>query len=180
MPAHGGRTAIVGVEVLEARDSEDRLVHRFVVGVIERVTPFTIDAARERVIAMVTKLQDARPCCIVDTGTPQGLALRASMSSSRDWPRDLHRPHAYPGTGARNQLFAAFLEAYSRGEVRFAPGLENRADLDKALVFYHGGGTAKEGFELESEDEALVIALGLAMFWPRHGASAASFAAGGR
>jgi hypothetical protein len=58
--------------------------------------------------------------------------------------------------------------------VTFLPGLKFRADLDKALVFYMGGGVSKHGVDLESEDDALVIALGLALTWPKHGASAAA------
>ena len=39
-------------------------------------------------------------------------------------------------------------------------------------MFYLGAGQAKDGFELESEDEAMVRALGLALVWPSHGPEA--------
>jgi len=173
MPSKGGRTAVVGVEVRDARDPSGRLVHQFTVGAIERVTPFTVEAARDRVVSMMTSVADTRPCAIVDVGTPQGMALRQALVGA--YSRDLHKPHAYLGGTARNFLFSAFLQAYADGRVRFEPGLQYRADLDRALVFYLGGGVRKDGFDLESEDEALVVALGLAMFWPRHGAQARQF-----
>lgn len=171
MPEHGGRTAVVGVEVQESRAHDGYLVHDFVVGSVDRVTPFTVEAARDRVCALATAVADLRPCALVDTGSPQGLALRRALRDA--YPRDLHRPHAYPGTGSRVPLFSAFLEAYSAGRVHFRPGLAHRAALDRALVFYLGRGVGREGVALESEDEALVVALGLAMFWPRHGGTAA-------
>lgn len=167
MAPKGGRTAVVGAEVREAK-AGGRLAHEFTVGLVDRVTPSTVEAARDRVVALMTGLEDVRPCCIVDVGSPQGLALAKALRGA--YPERLHRPHAYPGTGDRVPLFASFLQAYSSGRVKFMPGLDNRAELDKALVFYLGAGAKKDGVDLASEDEALVIALGLALFWPRHGA----------
>lgn len=174
MPAKGGRTAVVGVEVRERRGSDGLLDHEFVVGYVERVGSYTVDGARERVAALMNAAKDVRPCAIVDVGSPQGLALQQSLRGAYD--PELHRPHAYPGAGMRTALFASFLRAYSEGRVRFVHGLAHRADLDRALVFYMGGGTSKDGVDLSSEDEALVVALGLAMFWPKHGPAAAKAA----
>lgn len=172
MPVKGGRTAIVGVEVREARGAGGRLEHSYVVGHVERVQPFTVEAARDRVAALMTAFADVRPCAMIDVGTPQGMALRQALRGA--YPAELHRPHQYPGTGERVALFASFLQAYSTDRVRFAPGLKHRADLDRSLVFYMGGGVKKDGAELSSEDEALVVALGLALFWARHGPAAAA------
>ena len=169
MPVKGGRTALVVAEVREGRDTRGRLNYEFHVGHVERVQPFTVDAARDRVVAIVDALRDQRPCVMVDVGSPQGLALRQQLRTRLG---DLHRPHAYPGTGDRPQLFSTFLQAYSDGRVTFEPGLRQRADLDRALVFYMGGGVLKDGVELPSEDEALVVATGLALYWPMHGGRA--------
>jgi hypothetical protein len=122
---------------------------------------------------MVAASKEHFPCVLIDVGSPQGLALHQSMRTGYD--RDLHRPHAYPGTGMRADLFSTFLQAYSAGRVSFQPDLPGRSALDRALVFYMGGGVAKSGVELSSEDEALVIALGLSMTWPKHGSEAAPF-----
>jgi len=170
MPTKGGRTAVVGVEVRERRLPGGHLEHVFLVGHVERVTPHTVEAARDRVAALMHDFADLRPCAMVDTGNAQGQALRALLR--RAWGDELHRPHAYLGTGDRRDLFSAFLQAYGAGRVRFLPGLPHRAELDKALVNYLGGPVKESGVELASEDEALVIALGLALFWPRHGPAA--------
>jgi hypothetical protein len=174
MPLKGGRPALVACEVFEQRDPETkRLVNVFDIGAVERVTPYSVEATRKRLLDMVTAVKDLAPCVFVDVGSPQGLALH--QSTRVGWPRELHRPHAYPGTGQRPQLFSSFLQAYSAGRVRFEPGLDNRQALDRALVFYMGGGVEKSGVELSSEDEALVIALGLALTWPKHGPAASPF-----
>lgn len=170
MAAKGGRTAIVGAEVRERRSKEGRLEHTFLVGHVERVTPGTVEAARDRLAGLMTSFADLRPCILVDVGSAQGLALHKGLRGA--YPEDLHRAHSYPGTGDRRDLFAAFLQAYASGRVYFLPGLDHRAELDRALVNYLGGGASKSGVELSSEDEALVIALGLALFWPRHGPKA--------
>lgn len=170
MSAKGGRTALVGAEVREGRDRQGRLYHEFLVGHVERVAPGTVEAAAARVAELMSDFADLRPCALVDVGTAQGLALHRALRGA--YPDALHRAHAYAGTGDRRDLFAAFLQAYSTGRVRFLQGLAHRAELDRALVNYLGGGTAKTGVELASEDEALVIALGLALFWPRHGPKA--------
>lgn len=170
MAPKGGRTAIIGLEVFEGRDSKGRLEHAYHVGSIDWVTPFTVEAARDRAAELMTLLQEHRPCLLVDVGTPQGLALHQALRGS--YSPDLHRPHAYPGTGPRAALFSSFLQAYSSNRVTFEPGLPHRADLDRALIFYMSGGVSRTGVELDSEDEALVMALGLAMTWPKHGPTA--------
>jgi hypothetical protein len=170
MPLKGGRPAMIGVEVLEARGSDGKLQHTFRVGRVERFSKHAVEAARARVAAVMDQLAEHRPCAIIDVGSPQGLALHQSLRGSYD--KRLHRSHAYRGTGTRGPLFSAFLQAYSAGRVAFAPGLDFRSDLDRALVFYGGQGAKKDGVDLSSEDEALVIALGLAMTWPMHGPTA--------
>jgi hypothetical protein len=173
MPLKGGRPAIIAVEVLEARDPSGRLLHMFDVGAVERITPYSVEATKEKLIRMVASVKEHRPCVFIDAGSPQGLALHQSMRTG--WDKELHRPHAYPGVGIRGALFSNFLLAYSAGRVSFQPDLPGRQALDRALVFYMGGGVAKSGVELSSEDEALVQALGLALTWPKHGPSAAIF-----
>ena len=69
-------------------------------------------------------------------------------------------------------MFAVFLEAYADGRVHFREGLDFRKDLDRALVLYKSGGVAKVSDEIESEDEALVIATCLSLMWPSHGPEA--------
>lgn len=167
MAAKGGRSTIIGVEVREGRDSVGRLMHHFTVGSIDRVTPGTVEALAERVKTLMTRAAAVHPCTIIDVGTPQGMALHQVLRGA--WSRDLHRAHAYPGTGIRGPLFSSFLQAYGSGRVTFAPDLPGRKDLDKALVFYAGGGISKHGVDLTSEEEAMVIALGLALTWPKHG-----------
>lgn len=176
MAPKGGRATLIGVEVQErarfgsyAEGSPRRTEHVFHVGTIERV-PGTIEAASSRLVELMTRAKAVRPCAIVDIGTPQGQALHKMLRGR--FPPELHQAHAYPGTGARAPLFAGFLEAYSSGRITFAPDLPHRKDLDKALVFYMGGGVAKHGLELSSEEEAMVIALGLALAWPKHGPEA--------
>lgn len=170
MPIKGGRPAVTAVEIFEGRDPKGRTTHLFRVGLVERITPYGIEVARDAVTDFMNGAKEFRPCVIVDTGSPAGLALHQALKTSL--PRELHRPHSYPGVGARPLLFADFLKAYSEGRVEFAPNLRFRPDLDKALVFYQGGGVSKHGVDLESEDEAMVISLGLAMAWPKHGPKA--------
>lgn len=168
MPLKGGRPALVACEVFEFRDPETkRLLNVFDVGAVERITPYSVEATRDRLVQMVSAVKEHFPCVLVDVGSPQGLALHQATRTG--WPQGLHRPHAYPGVGQRPALFSTFLQAYSAGRVRFEAGLENRSALDRALVFYMGGGVEKSGVELSSEDEALVVALGLALTWPKHG-----------
>lgn len=173
MAAKGGRSTVVGVEVREARDAQRRLIHHFEVGVIERVQPGTVEACASVVERLMTAAAGVRPCTIIDVGTPQGMALHQTLRGR--WSRDLHRAHAYPGTGIRGPLFTSFLQAYSAGRVTFAAGLAHRKDMDKALVFYAGGGVSRHGVDLTSEEEAMVIALGLALTWPKHGPPARAF-----
>ena len=171
MPEHGGRTAIVAAEVFERRGTGGVLEHSFLVGHVDRVAPGTVEAARDRAAGAMTAVLKEKPCCIVDVSTPQGTALWRSLRGA--WPKSAHGPHPYGGPGyTRAVLFASFLQAYASGKVRFRDGLAYRADLDRALVFYMGQGVKKEGVELSSEDEAMVVALGLALYWPRHGAAA--------
>jgi hypothetical protein len=171
MPIKGGRPAVVAVEIFEGRGPDGRTTHRYRVGLVERITPYGIEVARDAVRDFMVGAAQYKPCVIVDTGSPAGLALHQALKTAL--PSSLHRPHSYPGVGARPLLFADFLKAYSEGRVEFVPNLRFRADLDKALVFYQGGGVSKHGVELE----ALVIALGLAMAWPRHGPKAEPLAA---
>jgi hypothetical protein len=174
MARKGGRSAIIGVEVREGRDPvTGKLVHSFQVGSVDRVSPGSVGAARDRIASLMDTVAEVRPCVIVDVGTAQGIALHQALRGA--YGESLHRPHAYPGGAPqREQLFAGFLQAYSAGRIQFLPGIKHRAELDKALVFHLGQGVKKEGFELESEDEALVLALGLALAWPKHGADAGS------
>lgn len=169
MAPKGGRAALVGVEVRARPGPSGRAEHHFHVGTVERL-PGTIESASERLVKLMTAAKDVRPCAMVDIGSPQGAALHRMLRGK--FPKGLHQAHAYPGAGQRAPLFAAFLEAYSQGRVTFAPGLAHQKELDKALVFYMGGGVSKHGVELSSEEEALVIALGLAMAWPKHGPEA--------
>ena len=173
MPLKGGRPAIVATEIFESRDPNGRLLHHYDVGAIERITPYSVEATKERIIKMVSAVKEYAPCVMIDIGSPQGLALHQSMRTGYD--RSLHRPHLYQGTGMRGELFSTFLQAYSAGRVSFQPDLPGRQALDRALVFYMGGGVEKSGVELSSEDEALVVAIGLAMIWPKHGPAASPF-----
>lgn len=175
MPLKGGRPAIVATEIFESRDETGRLLHHFDVGAVERVTPYSVEATKERVLAMTHALREHFPCVMIDVGSPQGLALHQSMRTGYD--KSLHRPHLYQGTGMRGELFSTFLQGYSAGRVSFQPDLPGRSALDRALVFYMGGGVSKSGVELSSEEEALVVSLGLAMIWPKHGPDARPFAA---
>jgi hypothetical protein len=156
MPEKGGRTALVGAEVLEWREPDGRLAHSFLVGFVERVSPPTIEAASGRVVAIAVAMREHRPCFIVDANTAQGDALRRSLRDRLG--RDLHRPHGH--AGRRRDLFSGFLTAYTQGRVEVARAARARPDLERALVFYGGGGTKRDGLELESEDEALVVASG--------------------
>lgn len=174
MPLKGGRPALVAVEVrVGPRDKQGRPTFAYEVGHVERITPASVEGTAQRLGALIDAVADTSPCMMIDTGSPQGLALYQSVRQQRRAP-GLHRPHSYPGTGQRTGLFSGFLQSYAAGLVRFAPGLPHRAELDRSLVFYMGGGTKTDGVELSSEDEALVVALGLAMTWPRHGAPAAA------
>ncbi len=175
MPLKGGRPALVAVEVaVGPRDPKGRPTFAFTVGHIERVSPTSVELTSERLRRLIEAVGDVRPCMMIDAGSPQGLALYQNVKAAPLDPT-LHKPHAYPGTGMRTGLFASFLQSYSAGLIRFRPGLPHRAELDRSLVFYMGGGTKTDGVELSSEDEALVVALGLAITWPRHGPEASTF-----
>ncbi len=176
MPLKGGRPAIVATEIFESRDPNGRLLHHYDVGAIERITPYSVEATKAKLLAMVGVAKEFFPCVMIDIGSPQGMALHQSMRTGYD--KTLHRPHLYQGVGMRGELFSTFLQAYSAGRMSFQPDMPGRSALDRALVFYMGGGVAKSGVELSSEDEALVIALGLAMIWPKHGPQAAPFVVG--
>lgn len=173
MAVKGGRTAIIGSEVRESKDGKGRNRYAFTVGSIDRI-PGTVEGTRDRVLAYMDKLEEHKPCVMVDIGSPQGEALLRAMRDG--WSPGIHRPHAYEGIGDRKPLFSAFLHAYSNSRVSIPKSLQHRAALDKALVFFMGAGHAKDGLELASEDEALVVALGLSLVWPIHGqATARSF-----
>lgn len=167
MARKGGRTAIVAVEVKERPDRS----HEFVVGHLQRVHPPTIEAAAGAIASLASAAMTEKPCVIVDVSTAQGIALRMAL---RDLlPDGIHKAHAYRGAdAARAELFASFLRAYSTERVKLLPDLRGRKELINALVFYTGGAKVKDQVELPSEDEALVVALGLGMAWPRHGGKA--------
>ncbi len=169
MPEKGGRTAIVGTEVRYRQGEGGRREPLFRIGLVDRVTPGTIQGTRDRVAELLNLLIAHQPCAFVDAGTPQGIALRHALRGQV--PRSLHRPHTYPRTSRDQTLFAQFLRAYADGRVTFAAGLEHRLDLDRALALYGGGETKRTGaVEINSEDEALVLALTLSMAFPTHGA----------
>lgn len=175
MPDEGGRAAIVGVEVTRNPDPKARRKWHFRVGHVDRVVPKTLEATREKAEQMARMLKESRPCFFVDVGNPQGYALRRLLRER--WPEGVHLPHAYERTRADTNLFSSFLQAYADGMIDFAPWLEHRNELDRALVLYKGGGVARSGYDLESEDEALVTALCLALTWPGHGGPADLFSA---
>lgn len=168
LPDEGGRPAIVGVEVTRNPDPKARRKWHFRVGHVERVVPKTLEAARDRSEEIARALEPTRPCFFVDVGNPQGFALRRLMRER--WPDGVHLPHAYERTRADTNLFSSFLQVYADGMIDFASWIDHRDELDRALVLYRGGGAKKSGYELESEDEALVTALCLALTWAGHGA----------
>jgi hypothetical protein len=170
MAPKGGRTGLVVAEVLERRTSLMKREYSYIVGHVDRITPPTVEEAADRVVALVRNIADEKPCVMVDTTSPQGVALRVALNERM--PAGLHKAHAMEGAGIYKDLFSGFLQTYSASRVAFEPGLDYRGELDRSLVFYMGGGVAKHGFEITSEDEALVVALGLALFWPRHGGKA--------
>jgi hypothetical protein len=173
MPEKGGRPAIVGAEVFLKHGEDKRRRWHFTVGYVERVRSQTIQGADQRVRELILPVTDVRPCAFVDVGTAQGFALRRMLR--QDWPeKDSHRPHAYERTKFDNAPFAAFLEAYADGRVRFREDLPHRKELDRALILFRSGGTSQAGDELDSEDEALVHALCLSIMFPSHGAEPSS------
>lgn len=170
MPLKGGRPAVVVSELKEETISDGRRVIHTDIGHVARISPFSVEATSACVVALAKKLIDRLPCVIVDTGSAQGLALYLDLRKAL--PDELHKPHSFPGTGKRDLLFTTFLQTYADDRLTFAPDLDFRVDLDRSLVFFGGKGAAKDGYELSSEDEALVIATGLAMQYAKHGANA--------
>lgn len=171
MPEEGGRPSVIATEVFKAPDIDGRRRWHFFIGHAERVASQTVEGAHDAVTRLVERVADAKPCVFVDIGTPQGLALRRTFRA--DWPvKSLHLPHAYERTARETAMFAAFLEAYADGRVRFADGMPFRKDLDKALVLYRGGHVSKAAEEMPSEDESLVVAACLSLMWPSHGPDA--------
>jgi hypothetical protein len=172
MPEKGGRPAIAVAEVRRAPDIGGRRQWHYVIGHLERVRDRTIHGARDRVREIVDPIADVSPCVYIDVGTPQGIALRKVLRDT--WPdrSSMHRPHAYERTKFDTTMFAWFLEAYSGERIIFRRGLPHRDELDRALILYRSGGVGKAGDELESEDEALVHAVSLALMFPTHGANA--------
>lgn len=170
MPLKGGRPAVAVAEVREGRGSDGRLRFQFHVGHLERVTPYGVHDAAASVRTVLERLRDMYPCVIVDVGSPQGLALHQQLK--REGDPQLHRPHAWPGTGSRGPLFSSFLQAYSEGRLTLDPRMAHRADLERALVFFGGSSVKEHGLEISSEEEAMVHAVGLALQWPVHGPAA--------
>lgn len=170
MPLHGGRPAVVVSELKEETLPDGTRVIHTDIGHVARIIPFSVEATSACVADLAKKLIDHRPCVVVDTGSAQGLALYLDLR--KQLPADIHRPHSFPGTGKRNLLFTTFLQTYADDRLSFKPGLPYRVDLDRSLVFFGGSGAAKDGFELSSEDEALVLATGLSMQYAKHGATA--------
>ena len=164
MPLKGGRPCVVATEITQSPDGM-----RFDVGHVERVIPFSVEETASRVVALVGRWSHAEifPCVVVDTGSAQGLALYQQLRGLL--PRTVHRPHSYPGTGTRDMLFGAFLQSYAQDRLSFRPDLEHRGDLDRALVFFGGRGVKSDGVDLSSEDEAMVMAVGLSMQYAKHG-----------
>lgn len=171
MPEKGGRPAVVAAEVRRAPDGTDgkRRWH-YVVGYVDRVKQQTIEGARDAVREIVDRVIDVEPCVFVDCGTAQGIALRRSMRL--DWPKHIHRPHAYERTRFDAAMFAHLLEAYADGRITFLPDLPFRKDLDRALVLFRSTGVSHAGAEQLSEDDALVFAATLAVMFPTHGPEA--------
>ena len=168
MPEKGGRPAIVVAEIRENPAGKGVRRWHYRVGNVERVEDRNIEKAAEALRSLVAAVVGERPCVFVDTGSPQGVALLRVLRGG-DWPAELHHPHQYRRTKADTRLFAQLLEAYAEGTSEFLPDLPHRKDLDRAMVLFRGGGARVAGDELESEDEALVIALCLAVTMPSHG-----------
>lgn len=176
MPEKGGRPAIVAAEVRRAPDEGGRRRWHYVVGHVDRVRAQTIEGARDATRTLVDRVADVEPCVFVDCGTPQGIALRRSLRV--EWPRALHRPHAYERTRFDPVMFAHLLEAYADGRITFLPDLPHRRDLDRALVLFRSSEKDKRsgisaGADQLSEDDALVFATSLAVMFPTHGPEAA-------
>lgn len=167
MPLKGGRPAVVVAELKEETLPDGRIIIHTDIGYIDRVTPFSVEAVAGATLGLVQSMIEHRPCVVTDTGSAQGLALYQQLK--RILPDEVHRPHSFPGTGKRDMLFSSFLQQYSDDRILWKPGLEYRADIDRALVFFGGVGKSTDGVELSSEDNALVMAVGLAMQYPRHG-----------
>lgn len=175
MPVKGGRPAIVCSEIFERASPDGSRSYDYVVGRVERVIPFSVEAASARVLAIIAAwtAQGRQACVFTDVNTPQGTVLYSHLRASL--PDSVHRPHGFRGRADRADLFGAFLGPYSAGRVRFVPGMDFRADLDRSLVFFGGTGVRADGVELASEDEALVAAVGLSMQHPGHGPDARAY-----
>ena len=164
VPDEGGRTAIVGTEVLEDRSRRRHLR----VGLVERVESGSLEDSAAKVRELVEKTLKHRPCVVVDIGNAQGMALRDELRKTL--PPEIHKPHR-GRKRERPQLLAVILSAYIDGRLRFLPSIGvHRGALDRALILW--GAKKSKGEELESEDEALVIALGLSAAFLGHGADA--------
>lgn len=173
MPEKGGRPAIVAAEVRRAPSIAGRRQWHYVIGHVDRVAGQSIEAARDRALELAIITREEEPCFFVDGGTAQGIALRKTMR--REWPDDLHRPHAYERTKFDVTMFSHFLEAYADGRITFLPNLDHRRELDRALVLFRSEGVKSAGAEQLSEDDALVYAASLAVMFPTHGPVAADF-----
>jgi hypothetical protein len=128
-----------------------------------------------RLLTMARDLRLVRPCLFVDASSGSGAALASALKVERgkrgNWPADLHPVHPYVQRGAARQaLLEAILTAYMTGMLAFEEGLVNRDRLEKALASQQSVVGIDGRVSRKSDDDNLIIALGLAIAYAQHGA----------
>jgi hypothetical protein len=141
---------------------------------VERQAP-VLEVLRDRILVLARRARPDRPCFFIDAAGGIGTGLVKILTDMRKdnvFPQDIHKPEAYTRRGvARQGLVNAIVEQYGSGRLKFATGLPLQAQLIRALETYESQ-VADDGKVSFSGDEEMVIALGLALGYYRHGAPA--------
>lgn len=166
------RAAIVPVEIVELAPPEPTGPWgRFAYTVGEPEQPEShLEVLRDRLLQIATDEWPSDPCVFVDASVGPGAALVKVLHDHRDWPEGLHRPHAYLQRGqARQGLLTTILQASGNKQLEFERTAGTAGNpLVKALESYHAEVSDDGRVSARGENEALVVALGLAIAYPRH------------
>lgn len=174
-----GQTAVVAVEHRQVAPEEPgkRITWEHLVRHIEQL-PAQVEVAAERLIEMVNDVQEQSPTVLVDIGAGPGRALYDILREHRSAGKyrlrseggmPVWHPIAYAEQGARRQeLLTAILVPYGTDRLRFdVPDEVALGKLTRALALQKAT-VQDDGVTTTSSDEALVVALGLAMRFARY------------
>ncbi len=165
------RSALVATEHVEMAPALPtgpwgRMRHE--VGHSERLES-AVEVVRARIVDLARSEWPSDLCFFTDCTTAGGFALYKLLRVIDGWPEQLHRPHGYFGRGRdRQALLTAILQAMGADELAFDPpgGDARKSELVKALENRDVGDDGR--LAARTEDEAMLVALGLTLIAPRH------------